>query len=254
MNKTKTLITVHSGGMNLPANSRAYLEKACDQNPDIIEIDIRETIDKVVVLSHDPNFPGSDIEIVKLRLKEAKKIYPDLMTLEEAIEICAYKGFCLNLDIKELHVIPSVVTVVKKYLDRCCFIFSGCGPLEIRKLFSIYPEARVLYNVPARDRALAIDYIGYIADSFKIVKQLGCFGLNISYKDLRPEIIGYSQIDDIPIFVWTVDDRKVMHDLVKMGIYSITTNNPELLRDVIEDVASSERRLSNVDWVKKKLL
>ena len=68
MLKAKTLITVHSGGLDAPANSRLYLKRACEQHPDIIEIDVQETADNVAVLSHDPYLPGIEIELKEINL------------------------------------------------------------------------------------------------------------------------------------------------------------------------------------------
>ena len=65
--------------------------------------------------------------------------------------------------------------------------------------------------------------------------------------------MGYSRLFDVPVFVWTVDDRDTMRKLALMGVYSITTNNVDLLREVISSVLSEKRRLEDVDWVNRRL-
>ena len=253
MVRTKTLITIHSGGLEAPANSRIYLEKALEKRPDIIEIDVRRTADNAAILSHDAWPPGGGPLLSRRTLAEIKAVYPEALTLEEAIDLCHHHSICLNLDIKEYSAVLPAAKMVKKKKDSGPFLFSGCGKEEVPALREALPEARVLYNARSWDTGEFEDYSKYVLAMMEEAEQLGCFGLNISSKDVRPGLMGYSRLFDIPVFVWTVDDRQTMRELAMMGVYSITTNNVDLLREVLSSFLSEKRRLEDVDWVNRRL-
>lgn len=253
MLRTKTLITIHSGGLEAPANSRTYLFRALEKRPDIIEIDVRRTADNIAILSHDARPPGDKTLLSERSLMEIKAAYPEVLTLEEAVDICHDHSICLNLDIKEYSAVMPAVEMVEKKKDSGPFIFSGCGREEVTALRAALPGARVLYNARPWIAGEFADYSRYILAMMDEAEQLGCFGLNISIEDLKPELMGYSRLFDVPVFVWTVDDRDTMRKLALMGVYSITTNNVDLLREVISSVLSEKRRLEDVDWVNRRL-
>lgn len=251
MNNSKLLITIHSGGLDVPANSRLYLERACEKRPDIIEIDVRQTSDGVAILSHDAVPQGGDTAISEMVFTDLKSTNPDILTLEEAIDLCAAYKICLNLDIKEFGAIHVAAEIVRQKHNAGPFIFSGCRKDEIRELHNILPDSKVLYNAKSWDPHEYPDYSHYALAMIRETEELGSFGLNISYMDLRPELMGYSRLFDVPVLVWTVDDRRIMRELIMMGVYSITTNNIDLLREVISSTTSEEkRRLNNTDWIK----
>jgi len=253
MMRTKTLITIHSGGLEAPANSRTYLRKALEKRPDIIEIDIRRTSDNQAILSHDAWPPGGGTLLARRTLAEVKAVYPEVLTLEEAIDLCHHHSICLNLDIKEYDAVMPAVEMVTKRETSGPFIFSGCGRDEVNALRAALPEGRVLYNARPWDHGEFADYSRYVLAMMGEAEELGCFGLNISSKDLKPELMGYSRLFDIPVFVWTVDEAETMRELVMMGVYSITTNNVDLLREVLSSVLSEKRRLEDVEWVNRRL-
>lgn len=62
--------------------------------------------------------------------------------------------------------------------------------------------------------------------------------------------MGYSRLYDIPILVWTVDDEERMQELITLGVYSITTNNVDLLRTVLRRNSGRKLRLYDTDWIK----
>jgi|GEM_PF-1243632 len=244
----RPLITVHSGGFSTPANSMAYLKLACEKRPDIIEIDVRATLDNVVILSHDPAVGNSVIaEVTSAQLFETN---PTVITLEQALRICEDHRIGLNLDIKEQRVIDPLLRILDRHKSERPFIFSGCGRPEVEELHRKSPRSRVLYNADPWDWKKVPDYRDYMRAQLSAVKELNCFGLNISCEDLRPEFMGYSRLYDIPILVWTVDDEERMQELITLGVYSITTNNVDLLRTVLRRNSGRKLRLYDTDWIK----
>ncbi|MGM0432230.1 MAG: glycerophosphodiester phosphodiesterase [Spirochaetota bacterium] len=247
------LITVHSGGLEAPANSREYLLKACRIHPDIVEIDVRKSIDDIIVLWHDESIPGCNEPISCLPYAQLKVAAPQLLTLKEAMDICAESGICLNLDIKEAGAIPALCRMLQATPHTGETIFSGCGKEEIATLHQLLPGARVLLNATPWNPAAFSQYTDYALKQIRAVEALQCFGLNISYNDVRPELIGYAKLHDIPVFVWTVDDILVMRDMIKLGVYSITTNNVELLRREMNNLRTrGDRKSENVEWLRSK--
>ncbi|WP_320129676.1 glycerophosphodiester phosphodiesterase [uncultured Sphaerochaeta sp.] len=230
---TNLLITVHSGGLSALPNSYEYLQQACLLAPDIIEVDVRKTLDDRIVLWHDAILPGCFEPISQMPYKQLLEKYPKLLVLETALDLCGEHAISTNLDIKEFAAIPEVCRILQKEdcLDRV--VFSGCGKAEIELIYSLLPSARVLFNVQSWDREVFPQYKDYVLSMVQQAQDLKAFGLNVCYKDVKKEFLQYAHKHMLPVFVWTVDTRELMREMILMGVYSLTTHNVELLRNEI---------------------
>jgi glycerophosphoryl diester phosphodiesterase len=230
---TNVLVTVHSGGLSALPNSYEYLQQACSVAPDILEVDVRKTQDNRVVLWHDATLPGCNKPISQMLYGSLLEEYPKILVLETALDICGEHDISVNLDIKELGVIPEVCGILQKQNCLNRVVFSGCGKSEIELIHFLLPGAKVLFNVEPWDREVFPLYKEYVLSMIQQAQDLKAFGLNVCYKDLRKEFLQYAHQHILPVFVWTVDTRELMREIILMGVYSITTHNVELLRTEI---------------------
>ena len=68
------------------------------------------------------------------------------------------------------------------------------------------------------------------------LKDLGFAGLDYHYKKIQehPEWVKECKSLGLKTNVWTVDDPKVMKEMVDLGLDYITTNQPEELQKIIK--------------------
>ncbi len=237
MKKARTpLITLHSGALGTPPNSLHYLETAIRYMPDIIEVDVRETRDNKAVLCHDSFIADSknrEYILNRHTLSELKEVKPDLLTLKEALSFSSEKGLFLNLDLKSLSAADALIYELNHQNQTDNIIVSGCHKKEASYLRKKIPHIRVLYNI--QDDELAADPEAYL-DSVKTVaneaSRLGCCGLNVNYLHCRRELVKYASLRSLPTMVWTIDEEDMIQKFIEMGVYSITTNRIDFLRDM----------------------
>ena len=120
------MIAAHRGAHNnVPENSLAAIKEAIKLGIDIVELDIRFTKDRKMVLMHNKTIDGttngkglvSDYtfeEIRKFRLKHKNAVTEEVIpTLEEAL-LAAKGKILIDLDIKQDECIDSIMALVKR--------------------------------------------------------------------------------------------------------------------------------------------
>ncbi|MGL6293425.1 MAG: glycerophosphodiester phosphodiesterase, partial [Eubacterium aggregans] len=127
------LIAGHRGNSTeTPENTRAALEKAIAEGADYVEIDVCQTADGVLVISHDSNLSrltGMDINIWETNYADLKDLdignhsSPEfsnerLMTLDEAIDLCDGR-IKMNIELKpnahDVDFVKHAVAVFQKH-------------------------------------------------------------------------------------------------------------------------------------------
>jgi glycerophosphoryl diester phosphodiesterase len=232
--KSKIIMMIHNGGGGTKINSKEYLEWACSNKPDFIEVDVRCTSDMVAVLHHDPfiEYKNEKIIIENITYNELKKYFPAILRLDNTIDYINRHYVGINFDIKELRSVDSVLKILeeKNIVDN--LVFSGCKIDEIRKIHSFNKKLPVLLN--AEPAPVSNDeYKIFIRETINIVKNECFFGLNIDFNDCRKELIELAEKESVPIMVWTVDNIEDMKRFKNYDVYSITTNEIILLREVL---------------------
>jgi glycerophosphoryl diester phosphodiesterase len=238
MTRKFPMITAHTGCMGKPDNTLASAEMGLTHGADIVEDDIRVTLDGFPVLAHDDSLLLSN----GVERHISKMTYTDLCELEiqarhgvegESIRITALESLLLlikttdklvNLDLKTDECIKPVVDMVLKYdmLDQV--ILSGCETERALKVEQINPRLRKLLNADS-NLFLKLGFKEAIELTCKDAITAGCFGINIYYRFMSNELIEAANARNLPICVWTVNDETQMKIMIEMGAYSITTRN-----------------------------
>jgi len=231
------LITAHAGCMDTQPNTTQSVLEGIKYGANIIEVDVRATSDGIPILLHDDCIKDlhnkvikvEEITFIELISNEKGK---NIVTLEEVLDLVLDDDIILNLDMKSFHGMEPMVKLVqsKKMIDRV--ILSGCGKENVLYMNKNYPNFRVLYNV---DEDL-FDFINYeeaIKKIYKVATSMFCCGINVNYKYCKKELIEYMHARFMPVAIWTVDDTNEMERFIKMNVYSITTNNVNLLAKLI---------------------
>lgn len=233
----QTRVIAHRGYWKTPGsaqNSITSLTKADSIGAFGSEFDVWLTADDSLVVNHDRvfksvNFPeATAAEIASIRLDNGEKV----PTLAEYLE--AAKNLTR----------PRLILEVKTY-----------GNDSTRQTLACEKITRMVDASGLRDR---VDYIAFSLFACKElhrlapdrpiyylngdltpaeVKELGFRGIDYSYKAMsnHPEWYDEAKKLGLEINVWTVDSPEIMTELLDKGVDYITTNQPELLQQLISN-------------------
>ncbi|MFD0694681.1 glycerophosphodiester phosphodiesterase [Paenibacillus sp. GCM10027628] len=232
------LITAHSGCMNTLDNTLLSVETGIRLGADIVEEDVRVTIDGVPVLAHDDALRTVDCreylisqttyaEISELLIAVRRGELHETMQicrLEDMLPLILASGKTANLDLKVDDAIEPVADLVKKYnlLDQV--FLSGCESERAMIAQRTHPELRKLLNADS-SLFLSMAYGDAVVQTCVDALASGCFGININYRLVRPELLEYAADKGLPVYVWTLNDEYLMRQFIDMGVASITARN-----------------------------
>lgn len=231
-----TKIVAHRGAWkhtNAPQNSIAALQEAIKANYWGSEFDVCLTKDDVLVVNHDNDFKGVDIATTDYQTLVLQKLSngEKLPTAEEYMRAGIHQ--------KKTHMVFEIKTnnlgvertlkstelsynLVKKLkaLDQTVFIsFSYDACLLLRKL----------------DKKVKIQYLG----SDKTPQDLyndHIYGMDFHYGVYQnnPSYIKEAHAKKMQTNVWTVNDTEKMNYFIEQKIDYITTDEPELLQQILK--------------------
>ncbi|RTE10647.1 glycerophosphodiester phosphodiesterase [Paenibacillus whitsoniae] len=236
------LITAHTGCMGTPANSRLSIETAFRSGADIVEDDIRVTADGVLVLAHDDRVAaveGTAYSIAQTRYADIETSVfkaPDgksneamrLLPLASVLPLLQASGARMNLDLKSDACIEPVSRMVDEHDLYDKVLLSGCEASRARLVQRSNPRLRKLLNVdPALFQANAYGDAAHW--SCEDARSANCFGINVNYRLVQPDLLEIAAQHQLDVYVWTVDEQEAMKPFVEMGVQSITSRNVQAL-------------------------
>ncbi|MEX2591793.1 MAG: glycerophosphodiester phosphodiesterase family protein [Anditalea sp.] len=232
----KNKVVAHRGAWkvsNNPQNSIASLKEAVSLGCEGSEFDVWMTKDNVLVVNHDADFLGIPIEtstyeeLLEEKLPNGENIPTVEEYLEEGIKQTTTK---LVYEIKtsgvskerSLELAEKSVQKVKelgaeKWVDYIAFDYDIC-----LKIMEVDPSANVAYlNGDKTPEEL---------------KEAGFFGLdyNINVMHKNPEWIKEAHDLGLTVNVWTVNKEEDMLWLLEEDVAFISTDEPELLFELIK--------------------
>ncbi|HMR82895.1 MAG TPA: glycerophosphodiester phosphodiesterase family protein [Niabella sp.] len=210
-----------------PENSIASLKAAIAMGCGGTEFDIHMTSDEVLVVNHDDKFLGMEIETNTYQNLLAKTL-PNgekIPTLEAYLKagyaqhktkmIAEIKTSKISKE-RSLSLAKKVVDMVKQLNGQAQTVYIAFDYDVCKKIREIDPSAPVQY--------LSGDVS---AEKLKADKLDADYHYNVFQKD-KNWIAGAKKLG-VLTNAWTVNDEKIMDDLLAQGIDFITTNEPELL-------------------------
>ncbi len=189
----------------------------------MIETDARVCKTGEVVLHHDHFILKNNKHyfINDFSVSELKKLKPDILTLNEALEITKNK-IQLNIEIKEKQALtPTLKTLQdKKVNDAIISSFIHEILLEAERLSpNIEKMAIFACNPITFDFLENLPIAGVVSELFWVDKQ---FVEKIKAKGLS-------------VFVWTVNTKKDYERMQKIGVEAIFTDYPEKFTTAVEN-------------------
>ncbi len=149
---------------------------------------------------------GSDIEIMNIELKSPKKSETGIV--EKTIDAVKAHGLFDKLIISSFD--ASLLVEAKRIDEKCKTALLYC--------INHFPDIKAL---------LLPDAYG---------AELKCDALHPHFLHVTPSYVKKLHRRGIKVNVWTVDNRALAKYLVKCGVDGIITNNPEMVKSVIEEL------------------
>jgi glycerophosphoryl diester phosphodiesterase len=213
-------------------NSIAALNHAIQMGCEGSEFDVHMSSDSLPVINHDPHIQG--ISIARTPHKELSGIKlsngENMPTLQQYIQAgIGQNKTKLILEIKaselgkasSIALTHKVVALVENlqaqaWVDYISFDYEVC-----KEIMKLAPYAKVAYLMGDKTPAQLA------ADNF--------FGLDYHFNVLQknPGWVKEAQQKKLTVNVWTVNDKTLLEDLLSQNVDFITTNEPELLLNLI---------------------
>lgn len=222
---TQTFVLAHRGASRAERENTVLAFRAAgDMRADGVELDVRLTADRHLVVHHDPRLEDGQ-DICALQRSELPAHIP---TMNEALDACS--GMWVNVEIKNDEKEPDfdstdvvAEVIARALLDRqenSRFLISSFRRETIDKVHEVAPELRTawLTNMVAPN------------DAENIIDDLvrgGHSALHPWVGLLTKELIELCHARGIQVNTWTCDDEVRMAELVEWKIDAICTNVPD---------------------------
>lgn len=232
----KNKVIAHRGAWKAqshPQNSLASLREAVSLGCEGSEFDVWMTADEVLVVNHDGDFEGMEIEtstyqqLLTKKLPNGEKIPTLKEYLAEGMKqtgtklILEFKPSGISTERSERVGELSVKTVkemkAEKWVDYITFSYEGG-----KKAIATDPTANVAYLTGDKSPAQ--------------LKEDGFFGFDYNIRVLRLMSGWIKEAQDLGLTVnaWTVNNPEDMKWLLEQNADFITTDEPELLLELLE--------------------
>lgn len=250
-----TAIAHRGASAYYPENTMISFEGAIAMGADMVELDVQLTRDGEVVVFHDEklsrctNGKGkiSDYTLVELKKLDAgswlDKKYKSakIPTLEEVLKLCRGK-IAVNIEIKTEAVRENIkggieeksLKIVEQSGMREHIVFSSFDPRALKHLKQIDSSAAtaVLFGKKRYGSKLPAQIMDLLAaDAF-----------NCSQDELSKKWFTNIKANNIPVNIYTVNDKKNMRRFLEMGVSGIFTNKPDILKRVLTDIRQAQEQ------------
>jgi glycerophosphoryl diester phosphodiesterase len=231
----QTQIIAHRGywdKLGSAQNSLSSLENAIKFGAYGSELDVWITKDGVLVLNHDDDYQGVEIqtatyeELSTLRLANGEP----LPTLQQYIDIAKKQNQTkLIVEIKahataedDIRVTGETVRLINEGGIACIVDYISFSEQVCKELIRLNPLHRVAYLNGEKSPGE--------------LKAEGYWGLDYEWdilKEQHPEWIAEAKALGLTVNVWTVNNAERMQYFISQGIDYITTDNPQLLKGLL---------------------
>lgn len=234
------------GGL-YPENTLLGIEASIRDGAAAIEIDVRRTLDGVLVLMHDETLqrttgdprPVAGVtleELQALRVTRSSRGPTDhppqpIPTLQDALEA---------IDGRSAVVVDFVLDDIA---DECAGLVQRLGAAEWTWWTAHRPRlaAHLLEATPGSRSFLGWtpgDRIAHApGEAVDLAERHGLAGLMANHRYIDATAVRYAHTRGLSVYCWTVNDPQRMAELARMGVDGITTDHPDLLRGVLETLS-----------------
>lgn len=237
----KILIIAHRGVTysGYPENSIPGFRAVLDEGYDGVEMDVRLTKDKELVVFHDIRLERltegargmvrskklSDLQKIKLKSTTVEAYIP---SLSDVLELYKHASLLINLEIKSEmplrgKIEQRVVDLIYKFGLQRKIIISSFNPLVIKKIQKVDPTLRTGFiyekRMPRLNQRLAK---GLIVDSW-----------HPNYNGITESLLEKARESGCTVFPWTVNTETELVRMKKFNVDGVITDFPNLAKKIL---------------------
>ncbi len=213
-----------------PENTMKAFQKAKKVKSDFIELDVQQTKDGILVISHDSNIKrrtGINANIFDLTYEELKKLDfgegERIPTLEEVLQFAKEKHINLNIELKptgkEIDFEKSVVDLILKYELQENVVVTSFSYDSINKVKENNASIKIGYTM----NQLNYDLSYYTnVDAF-----------SIQYANVHKNTVDTLHTEKKEIYAWTLNEEDAISKMLKLNVDAIITDDVGLAKKVI---------------------
>jgi hypothetical protein len=186
---------------------------------DVIEMDVRVLPNGEAVLSHNPPEPPVQARLVRLR-----------QVLET---VKPYEQVKLNLDMKHTDEIGVVANLLHESGMAGRAFYTGIEQRNLMDVMVKGGEISYMFNYepdPYEDSCL-----DNFSELVNLVKKSGAFGINLHYLCVTKEMVDALHRAHKSVSVWTVNGAFEISRMIHIGVDSITTLQPDILKAILDN-------------------
>lgn len=235
--RTYPLIEAHRGdSVHAPECTLPAIERAIAVGADRVEVDLRVTRDKHLVILHDDTLDRTtngrgrvdahDFEAI--RKLDAGSWFGEAFagtrvpTLREVLDLAKDKVM-VDIDLKVAEAVPQMVADIKDagMLDQV--LITGDIPACVEAIRKLEPTITMYSEA------------GGVTEGIPIARKHQLPGLNFAYTILTPEFIRQAHLHGLAITAWTVNEADRIRELAEWGVDAIMTDAPEMAIRVLSE-------------------
>ena len=237
---TQAQVSAHRGFSHVAPENTAYaFEAAMESGADYIELDVQLTKDGQLVVFHDSTLERTTDGSGKLAdhtYEELQKLsagswfgksgeFNDakIMLLSDVFELVGRKKL-LNIEIKDTkgasQAAEKTVELLEEYnLEGSCYVTSFSYTI-LKRVKELNPRIKtaLIANMAASTSYSMLEYIDAVSMNYLFVNQ---------------SVVNEAHRNGKLIFVWTVDRRADIEQMVTLGVDNIITNRPDIAVEVV---------------------
>ena len=230
-----TLVIAHRGAPGATRqNTTDAFRRAADLGADWVEIDVRRTVDDVLVVHHDAHLPDGRL-VARTSLNEMPDWVP---SLAEALEACEGVGVLVEIkndpaeagydDGNAISVaVAGLVSAYRPYDEVMISSFNAATVGRIRQVDERLPTALLMFDPVV------------VAQSVDRASAGGHGAIHPYYTTVDAALLRRAHEASLVVWAWTVNEAGAVERLVRMGIDGIITDDCPLARRVVDRDAAA---------------
>jgi len=233
-NEYKFMVKVlgHRGGAGIePENTMRAFKRAMDLGVDFIELDVRMSRDKKLVVIHDDKVDRTtngngyvrDLTFEEIRKLDAGK-GEKIPSLEEAIDLLKKGKQRIAIEIKEPDTLEGILMIVKEEGLSNKVIIVSFWHNVLKTIKEIEPEIKT-----------GAIFVGRPVDAVSIAKAAQSELLCLKHKYIDKEVVVECHKNDIGVNAWVVDEIEDIEKMKELGVDIISSDHPDR---VLEELKS----------------
>ncbi|WPF89071.1 glycerophosphodiester phosphodiesterase [Cyanobacterium aponinum AL20118] len=246
---TSPMIIAHRGSSKeSPENTLSAFQLAISQGADGIEGDFHLTKDKQVVCIHDSNtarVANTKLIVKNSTLAELKKLdvgywfnstfkNEKIPTLNEVLEILP-SDKKLFLEIKsDPDIVPYLLSIlIDSKINLNQLVIISFNSRILRTIKQQKPELKTLFLVSFKtfNRIKLSNFL--VKKLLNKLEDISADGISTSISNFLNETYIHQFISKgYEYHLWTIDNEKIAEQFIKIGVNSITTNTPKIIKQI----------------------